>query len=97
MKLLMIAYNEALDDEIVEILADAGADTYTRWTKVQGVGEGSGPHLGTHVWPKHNNVLVVCVRDDVAKKVMKNIREFREEFRKEGVKAFMLPIEDVTS
>jgi nitrogen regulatory protein PII len=97
MKLVLIAYNEALDDEVMNLLSNEGVETYTKWNKVLGKGEGSGPHLGTHVWPKHNNVLVVGVQDEVAKKIMKNIREFREEFRKEGVKAFMLPIDDGTS
>lgn len=96
MKLLMLAYNEALDDVVMEVLSDAGVDTYTKWTKVLGKGEGSGPHLGTHVWPKHNNVLAICVETEVAEVLMEEIRTLRREFHHEGIKAFLLPVEQMT-
>ncbi|MBS3763696.1 MAG: hypothetical protein KGZ25_10385 [Planctomycetes bacterium] len=96
MKLLLIAYNEALDDEVMGVLSDAGVKTYTKWTKVLGKGEGSGSHLGTHVWPKQNNVLAIVVEDDVVNGLIEGVRHLREEFRHEGVKAFVLPVEMVT-
>ncbi|MFW6457212.1 MAG: PG0541 family transporter-associated protein [Planctomycetota bacterium] len=96
MKLLLIAYNEALDDEVMSMLSDADAETYTKWTKVLGKGEGSGPHLGTHVWPKHNNVLALCISSALADTLMEEVRNLRQEFHHEGIKAFILPVEDVT-
>ena len=96
MKLLLVAYNEALDDEVMEVLSEVGVESYTKWTKVLGKGEGSGPHLGTHVWPKHNNVLAVCVEADRAEKLMDGISALRKDFHHEGIKAFLLPVEQVT-
>lgn len=96
MKLVLVAYNEAVDAELMQVCADAGAETYTKWTKVLGAGGASGPHLATHVWPKANNVLAACVEDDTADELMRGVRRLREEFRHEGVKAFVLPVDDVT-
>ena len=96
MKMVLAAYNEAVDDEMMDLLSDCDVESYTKWTKVLGRGEASGPHLGTHIWPKANNVLAICVDDEHAERLMDAIRELRGEFRHEGVKAFVLPVEDVT-
>jgi len=96
MKMVLAAYNEAVDDEMMRVLSDAGVESYTKWTKVMGRGGAGGPHLSTHVWPKANNVLAICVDDDRAGDLMDRIRELRREVRHEGVKAFLLPVEAVT-
>ena len=96
MKFVLIAYNEALDDEVLEALRDSGAENYTKWTKVLGKGTTSGPHLDSHVWPKANNVLAVAVPETEAEALLDNVRELRETLGHEGVKAFQLPLEEVT-
>jgi len=96
MKLVLIAYNEAVDDEVTEVLQDCGAENYTKWTKVLGRGTASGPHLGSHVWPKYNNVLAVVVPEETAAALIEEIRKLRATLGQEGVKAFLLPVEDVT-
>ena len=96
MKMLMIAYNEAVDEEVMELLQSRSVEGYTKWTKALGNGKTSGPHLMTHVWPKANNVLAVCVEDDVAQGLMGGVRKLRETIGNEGVKAFLIPLEDVT-
>ncbi|MCK4299013.1 MAG: hypothetical protein KAX80_05755 [Planctomycetes bacterium] len=96
MKMVLIAYNEAIDDEVAEVLQRCGADAYTKWTGVQGQGKVSGPHLGSHVWPKRNNVLAAVVPEDVAQALMEGIRNLRTTLGPEGAKAFLLPVEDVT-
>ncbi len=96
MKLVLIAYNEALDDEVMNLLSNEGIETYTKWNKVLGKGEGSGPHLGTHIWPKLNNVLAVFVEEADADALMDGIRGLRDDFHKEGIKGFVLPVDQVT-
>ena len=96
MKLVLIAYNEAIDGEVIEVLRQCGGDAYTKWTKALGQGSSSGPHLGSHVWPKHNNVLAVVVSDETARRLLDKVRELRESLGREGIKAFLLPVEDVT-
>jgi nitrogen regulatory protein PII len=96
MKLVMIMYNEAINSEVESLLEQNGVDGFTKWTKVFGKGQASGPHLGTHVWPKANNVVVAATEKEAADKIMQGIRELRKKLAKEGVKAFMWEIEEIT-
>ena len=96
MKMLMIAYTEAVDEEVMELLQSRSVEGYTKWTKVLGKGKASGPHLMTHVWPKANNVLAVCVEENVAQDLTDGVRKLRETVGNEGIKAFLIPLDDVT-
>jgi len=96
MKFLVIAYDEAHDHDVMRVLAAAGAANYTKWTQVQGKGTASGPHLGTAVWPKHNNVVAVAVEDAQADQIAQGVRALRERLPMKGVKAFILPLEAIT-
>ena len=96
MKLVMICYNEAIDDEIIELLDEANVKGYTKWMKVLGKGQTSGPHLYSHIWPKANNVLFTALPEELASKVFEHIRKMKEKIGAEGVKAFMWEIDEVT-
>jgi len=95
-KLVIICYNVAIHEEALEILKEVGIQSYTRFEEVQGVGKLSGPHLGTHIWPVVNSVLVVAVEDDKKTQLIERIKELRKKLGKEGIKAFVLPIEEMT-
>ncbi len=97
MKMVLIVYNEVLDSTILELLNDCcPIGSFTKWTRVMGKGTHSEPHLLDHVWPKGNNVIMACVPDNVATSMMARIRELRQKDSKTGLKAFSLPVEDVT-
>jgi hypothetical protein len=96
MKLVFIAYDEAHDHHVMQVLHDAGARNYTRWTDVQGRGDSGGPHLGTPVWPKRNHALAVAVEDAQAAQIVAGVRSLRESLTLKGLKAFVLPLEEVT-
>ncbi len=97
MKLLLIVYNEALDEEVENLLRGNGLDGFTKWTRVYGKGRNSGPHLGTHVWPKANNARLVAVEDDnVAANVMQAVHRLRSTLGHEGIKAFAIPLAEMT-
>ncbi len=96
MKLVLIAYNEAIDDEVMEQLDAVGIEGYTKWTGVLGKGRGGGPHLLSHIWPKGNNVLVVVAEDASAKELLEAIRSLKQTAVAEGVKAFLLPVDEIT-
>ena len=93
MKAVVIVYYEALDEELGELLEANGVMNYTKWTKVQGRGSGSGAHTLTNVWPKGNNVLFCAMEDDVATSLFPILAELRTKYRSEGVKVFQLPVE----
>lgn len=96
MKFVFIAYDEAHDPHVLKVLHDAGVQNYTRWLEVQGRGNSGGPHLGTPVWPKRNHALVAAVEDEQAAQIVEAIRSLRQTLTLKGLKAFVLPLEEVT-
>ncbi|MFH0953279.1 MAG: PG0541 family transporter-associated protein [Verrucomicrobiota bacterium] len=96
MKMIMIAYNEAIDMEVMEALAECRLKNYTKVTGVYGRGTTSGTHLGTDIWPGRNNVLYVAGGDEDVSHILGCIRCLRERYGREGIKAFVIPLEDVT-
>ena len=96
MKMIFIAYNMAIDEEVMESLEEVGTGTYTKWTRVHGKGKTSGPHLDSNVWPGVNNVLAIVVEDEKVSEILLKVQELRKSLGKEGIKAFVLPLEEVT-
>lgn len=96
MKMILIAANEAIDEEVTEILTASGVVGYTKWTRVFGAGRSSGPHMGTPVWPKANNIFLVCADDSQAAPILAGVRRLRQTLGKEGVKAFTWAVEEVS-
>ena len=96
MKAVLIIHNAAIDEEVNETLATVGIECYTKFPNVLGKGQLSEPHLNTDVWPAINCGTLVVTDQAKAKKLMDNVRQMRKELGKEGLKAFMWEIEDVT-
>jgi len=96
MKMIFIMYNIAINDEVMQILKDVGIEGYTRWERATGRGKTSGPHLGNHIWPVVNSVLAVAAEDNKKARLIERIKELRKKLGKEGIKAFVLPLEEIT-
>ena len=76
MKAIFIAYNQAYNQEIVQLLEGLGQRGYTVWTEVGGRGSLDGePHLGSHAWPAQNHAVLTAVEDSLAPKIMDALRE----------------------
>jgi nitrogen regulatory protein PII len=87
-------YNEAIDDEVMEVLQDCVRGSYTKFMGVFGKGELSGTHLGNDIWPGKNNVLLIACRDEEARKILSCVEKLRQTLSKEGVKAFVWNLEE---
>lgn len=96
MKMVMLTYNEAVDVDVMEVLNSFGLINYTRAPRMHGKGTTSGTHLGSLVWPGLNNILFVACDDEQANKVVSGIINLRKTLGKEGVKAFVMPIDQIT-
>ena len=96
MKLVMVVYNEAIDMEVMEMLEAMPVKNYTKALGAYGRGASSGIHLGDDVWPGRNNILYVACDDTQAQKMLIEVKGLRKQFGHEGVKAFILPVEDLT-
>lgn len=94
--MIMIAYNEAMDDELMQILEDSAVKNYTKVTGACGRGASSGTHLGSDIWPGRNNLLYVACDDAQSRLMLSRVRSLRAQFRREGIKAFVLPVEEIT-
>jgi len=96
MKMVMVAYNEAIDDEVMEILHGCAVNNFTKLTKVYGRGASSGSHFGNDIWPGLNNMLFAACGDGEAKQMVSCVRNLRKSLGKEGIKAFVIPLDEVT-
>ena len=96
MKMAMVVYNEAMNDEVMELLVRCGFANYTKIERVFGKGTTSGTHLGNDIWPGINNVLYVALDDTKVGPLIEGIRGLRSRLGHEGIKAFVFPLEEIT-
>ena len=95
MKAIFIAYNQAYNQEIVELLENLGQRGYTVWEEIGGRGSVDGePHLGNHAWPTQNHALMSVVEDALASKIMQELRKTDTANKALGLRAYVLPVED---
>ena len=94
--MVWIAYNQAVSDEIDLCMKECVIEGYTRFPLVHGVGKTSGPHMGTHIWPAENKMLMIVCEEEKKTLVIELVRDLRAKFKKEGIKAFGVPLEEVT-
>jgi len=95
-KMVMISYNEAIDAEVMEVLTNCGLQNYTKIMGAFGSGITSGTHLGNDVWPGRNNILYIACGEKQAVELLSCIKELRKKLGQEGIKAFILPLEEIT-
>ena len=93
MKMVMVTYNEAIDVDVMEVLNGCGLLNYTKVTRVYGKGTTSGTHLGNDIWPGLNYILYVACEDAQVKQFVSGVMDLRKTLGKEGVKAFVMPLE----
>ncbi|HOW56502.1 MAG TPA: hypothetical protein PKZ12_00765 [Smithellaceae bacterium] len=94
MKMFLIVYCEASDEDVVAKFKNAGFKSYTKMQGAMGEGEGSEPKLGTHYWPGRNNTLFFAVPDEELPKLHELFRELKAEHPRAGLKAFTFPLEE---
>jgi nitrogen regulatory protein PII len=96
MKMVMLTYNEAVEIEIMEVMSACGVQNYSKIGRTYGKGATSGTHLGNDVWPGLNNILYVACDNAQADEIVSSVNKLRKTIGKEGVKAFVMPLEQIT-
>ena len=90
MKAIFIAFNQAYNDEIVELLERHGQRGFTRWNDILGRGGVDGePHYGNHAWPVQNMAILTVVEDDVVDPVMADLQDTDKNAPDLGLRAFV--------
>ncbi len=94
MKAIFVAYNQAYNEEIVEVLVAHGQRGYTAWQDIQGKGSVDGiPHLGNHAWPEMNHALLAMVDDGMVEGIMEDLRAKDAASPDLGLRAYVWNIE----
>lgn len=94
MKAIFIAYGQAYNEEIAELLEACGQRGFTRWEDIQGRGSVDGlPHLGSHAWPAMNHAILTMVPDERAETLMDALRAKDRAYPDLGLRAYCWPVE----
>ena len=95
MKSIFIAFNQAYNEEIADLLEAHGQRGYTRWVDIHGRGSVDGePHLGNHAWPTMNIGIMTVVPDEKVAGIMADLKAKNEAFEALGLRAFVWNIEE---
>ncbi len=95
-QMVMMVYNEAMDLEVMDGIERCGLKNFTKICGVYGRGETSGTHLGSEIWPGKNNLLYIACCQEGAQKLLELTKKLRGQLGKEGIKAFVWDLSEVT-
>ena len=94
MKAVMITYDQAHHEAVVNILTRTNNRGYTAWPEVTGRGSHTGdPHLGSHAWPTTNSAIFTVVEENRLQPLLDEIKALDEERPLLGIHAFAWTIE----
>jgi len=96
MKMFLIIYCEAADEEVIAALKEAGIHGYTKMVEARGEGTETEPKLGTHCWPGKNHILFMVLPDDEIPPIADRMQRLKEMHPRAGIRSFLLPIEELT-
>lgn len=95
MKAIFIAYNQAYNEEIVQVLEKNRQRGYTRWEEIQGKGSFNGiPRMGSHAWPEQVHAILAFVKDEKVEPILADLKAKDEASPDLGLRAFSWNIEN---
>lgn len=94
MKAILVTFDQAHYERIIDILERNNCRGFTAWEQVQGRGSVSGePHYGSHAWPSMASAVISIVEDHRVDPVLARLREIDLDHPKLGLRAFVWAIE----
>lgn len=94
MKSVMIVYNHGITEEVDEALEKLNIRGFTRFVDVHGQGSKKGePHIGTHIWPSKNAVVITVIEDNLVESLLEKVKEINAEAEEQGIHAFVWSID----
>jgi len=85
-----VAYNVALETDVVEMIEQLEIKNYTRWDDIKGSGN-SGPHLNDEVWPAVNALYMFAAPESLEPALAECVGKIRAQFPGEGIKLIVQP------
>jgi nitrogen regulatory protein PII len=95
MKMFIIVYSWAIDDDVIAAVRKSGIKAYTKWTRVLGCGTETEPKMGSQIWPGENDVVTMVIKDEDAFKVKDVVLNLRKEHPRGGVRCFIVPVDEM--
>jgi len=94
-KMAILVYDTGIDHQILHILKNLNITAYTKILNVKGAGS-SGLKFGDAIGPGENNLIMTMIDDKKVMRLKAQITIFKKNLlEKQGLKVFILPIEDV--
>lgn len=94
MKSILITFDQAYYERIVDMLERNNCRGFTAWQEVQGRGSHKGePHYGSHAWPSLASAIITVVEDHRVDNILKILHEMDLATPKLGLRAFVWNIE----
>ena len=94
MRLLFIICEASVDSRVMTLLAQVGADGYTRFTGATGCGK-RGLREGSPIWPGLNSLIMVATPEDLVPEILKGLDLLEAERNgRLALKVFSVPAEE---
>lgn len=94
MKAIMITFDQAHYERIVDLLERNNCRGFTAWPQVMGRGSRQGdPHYGSHAWPSMASAILTVVDDSKVDSVLGLLKALDDERPRLGLRAFVWDIE----
>lgn len=94
MKAILITFDQAHYNHIIEILERNNCRGFTSWQQVSGRGSHDGePHYGSHAWPSLASAIITMVDDNRVDTVLEKLKALDDERPKLGLRAFVWQID----
>lgn len=96
MKAVIIIYNQAHSENVLEILDKCSIRGYTKWENVHGRGSAKGePHYSSHAWPSTNVATLAIVDEEKVPSLIKELKALNASAEKQGLRAFVWEADSV--
>ena len=93
MQAVFIAFDQAHNEAILDILEKNSCRGFTSFGETQGKGSKTGdPHFGTHAWPSLGGAILTIVEDHRLDSLLEKLKALDENKPKLGLRAFVWPI-----
>lgn len=94
MKSVMITFDQAFYERIIETLDRMNCRGFSYWQQVQGRGSKTGePHYGSHAWPSMCSAIMTVVDDAKVEPLLEILHAMDQETEMLGLRAFVWNIE----
>lgn len=94
MKAILITFDQAYYERIIDMLEKSNCRGFTSWQEVKGRGSATGePHYGSHAWPSLASAIITMVEDSRVDTVLDKLHKMDVETPKLGLRAFVWNIE----